>query len=141
MSFLFKNRSVKPGAEKSQTADPLPGFLKTEPTFSMDYPVHEKESLDQQQNHSSYPQPTFTPHHPQGMHQNHLDDRQGPVTLSLSHSGIISILFALFLLSVLFFLAGFLSGMLITEHANQAQYGTVVKNTQTPSIDSGDENV
>ena len=127
---------MRPGTEKGQGNDPLPGFLKTEPTFNMDYsPAQEREDFEPQQPYFG-PPPSSS-----GGYKNHQEDVPGQVTLRLSYSGVISILFALLLLGVLFFLSGFLSGMFMTEYASQTKLNSGVKNMETPSVDLGDENV
>jgi hypothetical protein len=139
MNFLFKNKSVKPGSVNFDENAPLPGFLKTEPSFNMDYSLPpEQEPIMKENPHFAKPMhaqpPSFTP--------SYSEERKGPLTIHLSHSGMLGILFALLLLGVLFFMAGFLSGMMTTEYAARSSVSTpATKPSQTVIDSQGDDNV
>ncbi len=139
MNFLFKNKSVKPNSVNFDENTPLPGFLKTEPSFNMDYPLPEQEPVTKETSQFSKPlntpSPTFPP--------SYTTERKGPLTIHLSHSGMLGILFALLLLGVLFFMAGFLSGMMTTEYAaTRSSVSSPLKKPSEAIIDSqGDDNV
>jgi hypothetical protein len=138
MSFLFKNKAVKTGLPGPEDNNPLPGFLKTEPSFNMDYPIPDREDLLKDQPHFTKPlhhgAPQYSPVY--------TEKRKGALTIHFSHSGVLGILFALLLLGVLFFMAGFLSGMMTTEYAAQSQNTPISKKSTQTIIDSqGDDNV
>ena len=134
MSFLFRNKSIKTTTDKLKSNDPLPGFFKTEPSFNMDYTLpQEREDLKDET-------PKFSGTSFHNSYDNSLEEiRKGPVIVTISNSGIIGILFALLLLGVLFFMTGFLSGMMVTEYAIQSQSGK--KMSESFNDLSGDDNV
>ncbi len=135
MSFLFKNKSIKASTDKIKNKDPLPGFFKADPNFNMDYtlPPQDKEEVKKEQSQLSRSQ--F-----QEPYETTLEEvRKGPLTVTLSYSGVIGVLFTLFLMGVLFFMTGFLSGMMVTEYALQSQ--SPKKTTEPLNDINGDDNV
>jgi hypothetical protein len=143
MSFLFKNKSLRMNEQK---ADPLPGFFKTEPSFNMDPPIFDQKEGFRDDFHSEAPSFSSTPPQFQlerdRQQQGPVSSSQGPVMITLSHSGVLGILFALLLLGVLFFMAGFLSGMMISDYASQASISVDTSKKSAQNLaELGDDNV
>ena len=135
MDFLFKNKNLRSTQNDLDEGEPIPGFLKTEPTFSNH---HEKESVRFEQS----PQNPPVYHEPYSIPQNVESVPKGHVTLSLSHGGILGILFALLLLGLLFFLAGLMTGVLVSDYAqNSTPVQSAPKVVDDTKDLKGDDNV
>ena len=132
MSFLFKNNSVKPGSINFDEDAPLPGFLKTEPSFNMDYGLSEQDPSIKES--AQFTKPIYV--QPPLFTTPSSEQKKGPLTIHLSHSGVLGILFALLLLGILFFMAGFLSGMMTAEYAARSSIPVSQATTSQTIIDS-----